>query len=67
MAQSLTETLAHYAASSSLAAILEAAKEWARQVIFDEMAGAHFCQRRIEQPVVWKFFGCIVMHPGSPT
>ncbi|MGW1027857.1 MmgE/PrpD family protein [Streptomyces sp. NPDC002577] len=47
MTQSLTLTLAQYAASTSLERIPEEVRERAKQVILDEMASAHFGR---EQP-----------------
>ena len=33
----------------------------------DTSALVHAYQRRIEQPVVWKFCSGVIMHPGIPT
>lgn len=47
MSQSLSMTLAQYAASTSIAAIPDEVKERAKQVIFDEMACARFGRRSL--------------------
>ena len=47
MSQTLTQTLASYAASTTCNAIPAEVKECAKQVIFDEIAGAYFSRRSL--------------------
>lgn len=47
MSDTLTQTLASYAVSTSCAAIPAEVKECAKQVIFDEIAGAYFSRRSL--------------------